>query len=70
MRVAPFFFEDPPLRRRFPWYDATTKPRFQREFERRPNGVNERTDVQVEIVDGRGRRLLLEDRFFVWPDRR
>jgi hypothetical protein len=70
VRVAPFLFDDPALRRRFPWYDATTKPRFVREFDRRPPGVAERTDLQVEIVDGRGRRVLLEDRFFLWPDRR
>ncbi|HYU26319.1 MAG TPA: hypothetical protein VEO74_14015 [Thermoanaerobaculia bacterium] len=69
-RIAPFLFDDPALRRRFPWYDATTKPRFQLEVERRPDGVGERTDLQVDIVDGRGRRVLLEDRFFLWPDRR
>ncbi|HKS22228.1 MAG TPA: hypothetical protein VJZ76_05490 [Thermoanaerobaculia bacterium] len=68
--IAPFLFDDPTLRRRFPWYDATAKPRFVREFDRRPPGVAERTDLQVEIVDGRGRRVLLEDRFFIWPDRR
>ena len=70
VRITPFLFDDPALRRRFPWYDATTKPRFQLGIERRPEGVGERTDLQVEIVDGRGRRVLLEDRFFVWPDRR
>ena len=70
VRIAPFLFDDPALRRRFPWYDATTRPRFVREIERRLDGVGERTDVQVEIVDGKGRRVLLEDRFFVWPDRR
>ncbi len=70
VRIAPFLFDDPALRRRFPWYDATVKPRFVREFDHRLPGVAERTDLQVEVVDGRGRRVLLEDRFFVWPDRR
>ena len=70
VRITPFLFDDPALRRRFPWYDATTKPRFQLGIERRPEGVGERTDLQVEIVDGRGKRVLLEDRFFLWPDRR
>lgn len=70
VRIAAFLFDDPALRRRFPWYDATTRPRFVREFEHRPEGVAERTDLQVEIVDGRGQHLLLEDRFFLWPDRR
>jgi len=70
VRIEPFLFDDPALRRRFPWYGATARPRFLREFERRPDGVAAHTDLQVEIVDGRGRRTLLEDRFFIWPDRR
>jgi hypothetical protein len=69
VRITPFLFDDPALRGRFPWYAATAKPRFLREIVRRPDGVGERTDVQVEIVDGRGKRVLLEDRFFLWPDR-
>jgi len=69
VRIPAFLFDDPALRRRFPWYDATTKPRFVREIERRPGGVAERTDLQVEIIDGRGKRVLLEDRFFLWPER-
>jgi hypothetical protein len=69
VRIPAFLFDDPALRRRFPWYDATTKPRFVREIERRPDGVAERTDLQVEVIDGRGKRLWLEDRFFIWPDR-
>jgi len=60
-------FEDPALRRRWPWYAATKQPRFQALFSTRPPGVRERTDLQVEIVDGRGQRLLLDDRPFRWP---
>jgi hypothetical protein len=70
VRVPAFLFEDASLQKDFPWYGATVKPRFLREIERRPDGVARRTDLQVEIVDGRGQRVLLEDRFFIWPDRR
>ena len=70
VRIPAFLFDDAALRRNYPWYAATEKPRFLREIERRPDGVSARTDLQVEIVDGRGRRVLLEDRFFLWPDRR
>ena len=70
VRIPAFLFDEPQLHRRFPWYAATAKPRFVREIPRRPAGVGERTDLQVEIVDGRGRSVLLEDRFFVWPDHR
>ena len=69
VRITPILFEQPALRQRYPWYDATVKPRFERELVERPAGVRERTDVQTEIVDGRGQRILLEDRFLIWPDR-
>ena len=59
--------DDPLLRRTFRWYDATAHPRFGRAFDRRPRGVWENTDVQVEIIDGHGRRTLLEDRWISWP---
>jgi len=59
--------DDPSLRRTFPWYDATTHPRFGRLFDKRPPRVWHDTDVQMEIIDGHGRRTLLEDRFVLWP---
>jgi hypothetical protein len=59
--------DDQALRRAFRWYDATAHPRFGRAFDRRPPGVRPNTDVQVEIIDGRGRRTLLEDRWISWP---
>jgi hypothetical protein len=64
-RTSPL--DDPSLQRAFRWYDATRHPRFGRAFDRRPRGVRQITDVQVEIIDGRGRRTLLEDRWIVWP---
>ena len=59
--------DDPGLRRAFHWYDATAHARFGRAFDRRPRGVWPDTDVQVEIIDGHGRRTLLEDRWISWP---
>jgi hypothetical protein len=40
--------------------------RFTARFARRPPGVWKKTDVQPEIIDGRGSRMLLEDRWIVW----
>ena len=54
------------LRRYFRWYDATERPRYDARFAARPEGVWPITDVQVEIIDGRGRRTLLEDRWIDW----
>jgi len=47
-------------------YDATVRPRFVAIFPHRPPGVRERTDIQPEIIDGRGKRTLLEDRWITW----
>ncbi|MEO6259632.1 MAG: hypothetical protein ABIP63_04750 [Thermoanaerobaculia bacterium] len=55
------------LQRYFRWYDATSHPRYDAAFSQRPAGVWPVTDVQVEIVDGRGRKTLLEDRWIEWP---
>ena len=54
------------LQRYFRWYDATSRPRYDAPFSARPAGVWPATDVQVEIIDGRGRRTLLEDRWIEW----
>jgi hypothetical protein len=58
---------DTNLQQALPWYPATTRPRFTAQFAKRPPGVWRDTDVQPEIIDGRGNRILLEDRFVVWP---
>lgn len=55
------------LKQHFRWYDATDRPRYVAGFAARPAGVWEITDVQVEIIDGRGRKTLLEDRWITWP---
>ena len=51
-----------------PFYPRTPRPRYVALFERRPKGVRRVTDVQVEIVDGRGAKTLLEGRFIIWND--
>ena len=40
--------------------------RFVAQFPQRPSAIGRVTDVQVEIVDGRGARTLLEDRWIEW----
>ena len=59
--------EDPALSRQFPWYEATLKPRFVARFATRPASVWQRTDMQTEIIDRHGNRVLLEDRWILWP---
>jgi hypothetical protein len=51
---------------RFPWYPQTPRPAFATRILRRPSGVPVETDVQVEIIDGRGERTLLPDVLIVW----
>lgn len=58
--------ENPYLNRVFPYYDATALPVYSRTFDKRPDGVWPLTDVQTEIIDGHGRRVLLPDRFVEW----
>ncbi len=57
---------DPGTSHWYPWYDATTKPAYVREFASRPKNIRPNTDVQVEIIDGRGERMLLDDRWLDW----
>ncbi|HEY8181358.1 MAG TPA: hypothetical protein VII32_03910 [Thermoanaerobaculia bacterium] len=66
-RLPTQLHEDPVLQRAFPWYPATTKPQFTAQFPKRPAGVWKKTDIQPEIIDGKGNRILLEDRFVIWP---
>jgi hypothetical protein len=66
LRIPATLMPDPDLSKAMPWYDATTRPRFVAQFVRRPWSVGRDTDVQVEIIDGRGERTLLEGRWFWW----
>jgi hypothetical protein len=35
-------------------------------FEQRPAAIRSRTDVQVEVTDGRGVKTVFDDRWFTW----
>jgi len=67
IRIPTRLQDDSALKRTFPWYDATTHPRFVAGFSNRPRGMWKLTDIQVEIIDGRGVRTLLDDRWVGWP---
>jgi hypothetical protein len=67
IRLPTQLHEDRALQRHFPWYAASTKPQFTAQFPKRPPGVWRTTDIQPEIIDGKGNRTLLEDRFIEWP---
>jgi hypothetical protein len=45
---------------------APTQASFVAEFVQRPRNIDRDTDVQVEILDGRGERTLLEGRWIWW----
>jgi hypothetical protein len=66
IRIPAYLKPDASVAKAYPWY-AVAAPRFMRAFPERPPGVRPVTDVQVEIVDGRGERTLLEDRLIEWP---
>jgi len=67
VRIPTRLIPDAGVSARFPWYPRTPRPRFVTLVEKRPAGVHFGTDVQVEIVDGRGVRTVLEDRWISWP---
>ncbi|HEV7921263.1 MAG TPA: hypothetical protein VGR02_10800 [Thermoanaerobaculia bacterium] len=56
----------PDISAAFPWYPRTTTPWFTLDLGR-PKGVNRETDVQVEVIDGRGKATRFPD-LLVWWD--
>ena len=56
--------ERPDADAQYPWYPMTEKAGFVKELD--PLDVPSGTDVQVEIVDGRGKRTRLQDVWFTW----
>jgi hypothetical protein len=66
-RIRADLIPDPGLSQRYPFYDATTRPRFVKGLARRPPDIREETDVQVEIEDGNGRITRLLSHPFRWP---
>ena len=69
VRIPATLLEDPRLKVMFPVYPQTTRPRFVGFFPRRPDGVSEETDIQVEIVDGNGKKTRLTNSWFRWEKR-
>ena len=67
VRLPTELLAEPATSALFPWYPVP-KPRFVAAVAKRPPGVETKTDVQVEIVDLRGVRTRLEDRWFEWPE--
>ncbi|HKO54262.1 MAG TPA: hypothetical protein VJ276_00210 [Thermoanaerobaculia bacterium] len=67
VRLPTQLIEDAGLKGGFPWYPRVPRPRFVAPFRKRPLGIRPDTDVQVEIIDGRGERTLLEGVWIDWP---
>ncbi len=65
-RLAAGLFARDDLTRGYPWYPQTQRPAFASMIPRRPTAVPEETDVQIEIIDGAGRRTLLPDVLVTW----
>jgi hypothetical protein len=66
VRVPATLSEDRGLSRGLPWYPKTSRPRFTARFDRRPWFIRPDTDVQVEIIDGRGNKTVLDGRPIDW----
>ncbi|HEU4522326.1 MAG TPA: hypothetical protein VFT12_10005 [Thermoanaerobaculia bacterium] len=66
VRVATRLRAHDRLSAEMPWYPQTPQPWFEVTLPARPEGVRPDTDVQVEILDGRGKRTLLPPLWFRW----
>ena len=55
------------VKMKFPWYARVRDAGFTVTFPKRPRGVPQWTDVQVEIIDGKGGRTRLPDIVIRWP---
>ena len=66
-RVDAPLFERADVTSLFPWFAKTTpKPAFSTVIPSRPPGVPESTDLQIEIIDGRGQATRLRDTLITW----
>ncbi len=59
----------PDVTRMLPGYPAQERVGFATDLSGPPAGIRGETDMQVEIVDGRGRKTLLRPSFFRWYPR-
>lgn len=55
----------PDVHARWPWYPDPS-PGYGAVFDHRPHGVRRQTDIQIEIVDGRGERTRLPAALVDW----
>ncbi|MEA2329519.1 MAG: hypothetical protein QOE68_4478 [Thermoanaerobaculia bacterium] len=55
------------VKMKFPWYARVRDAGFTITFDKRPRGVPQWTDAQVEIIDGKGGRTRLPDVVIRWP---
>jgi hypothetical protein len=60
------FVPDPVLQTRCAGTPGLTRRRYLALFARRPEGVRRRTDVQVEVTDGRGEKTVFDNRWITW----
>lgn len=65
-RIPAGLFARDDVSRNFPFYPQTTKPAFSVSIPSRPRRVPAQTDLQIEIIDGSGKRTLLPDVLVTW----
>jgi hypothetical protein len=68
VRIATSLAPNQQISDTYPWYPKTTRPWFSARVEHRPSGVPERTDVQLEIIDGIGHVTRMPDLLITWRD--
>jgi hypothetical protein len=66
VRVPMFFTPREDISRTWPWYPNVPWPAITSTLPRRPRGVPEKTDVQVEVVDNNGRVTRFHDSIISW----
>ncbi|HLJ73768.1 MAG TPA: hypothetical protein VKU62_04240, partial [Thermoanaerobaculia bacterium] len=66
LRIAAPLSAREDINRTFPFYPQCPRPFFTVTIPRRPAHVRDQTDLQIEIVDGSGRRTLLPDALITW----
>ena len=66
VRLPAKLVRDPLLDQRCPGDARLTRTRYLAVFEQRPPNIRRRTDVQVEVTDGRGAKTVFDDRWLTW----
>ncbi|MFP5246250.1 MAG: hypothetical protein ACLGH0_06105, partial [Thermoanaerobaculia bacterium] len=56
----------PQLQTRCPGDKRMTRLRYIAVFDKRPEGIDRKTDIQVEVTDGRGHTTLFDNRWIEW----